>query len=310
MSNDEVGKFAVGGMKDDLSIRLGLAWPSRAGRVGGPTQVEELVMVRAFTPDGESVSLMSLLEPQVSTAPLSITHKDGFRSIQVMAKTEEGVTPTEITATFTPVLDRMQETWPPNYRYSFGGEVEETVETFASAGAMLVVAVVLIFGVLVLMFGSFAQSFILILTMPLALIGTFFGFFLVGTPFSFFAMVGIIALIGIVVNDAIVMVDTMNGHLRSGTEVAVAAARGAAERLRPILSTSLTTIIGLIPLAVSNPMWRPLCYAVIFGLIASTVTSLVIVPCLYRLLTGKETAAATRSLEPVGAGGAPAMIAL
>jgi hypothetical protein len=76
---------------------------------------------------------MSLLEPQVSTAPLSITHKDGFRSIQVMAKTEEGVTPTEITATFTPVLDRMQETWPPNYRYSFGGEVEETVETFASA---------------------------------------------------------------------------------------------------------------------------------------------------------------------------------
>jgi multidrug efflux pump subunit AcrB len=153
------------------------------------------------------------------------------------------------------------------------------------------------------MFGSFMQSFILILTMPLALIGTFLGFFLVGTPFSFFAMVGLISLIGIVVNDAIVMVDTMNGHLRSGTEVAVAAARGAAERLRPVLSTSLTTIIGLIPLAVSNPMWRPLCYAVIFGLVASTVTSLVIVPCLYRLLTGKATAAANQPLDPVEMGG-------
>jgi len=100
----------------------------------------------------------------------------------------------------------------------------------------------------------------------------------------------IIALIGIVANDAIVMVDTMNIHLRDGILVRQAAARGAADRLRPIISTSITTIVGLIPLALTNVMWRPLCLAVIFGLIASTVLALVIVPSLYMLLTRKSFA--------------------
>ena len=148
----------------------------------------------------------------------------------------------------------MSKGWPAGYAYSFGGETAETAETFASAGVTLVIAVVLIFGVLVLVFGSFAQAFILILTPPLALIGTFVGFWAFGIPFSFFAMVGLISLIGIVANDSIVMVDTMNTHLKGGVEVRTAAARGAGDRLRPIISTSLTTIIGLIPLAVSNPM--------------------------------------------------------
>ena len=104
-------------------------------------------------------------------------------------------------------------------------------------------------------------------------------------------MVGLISHIGIVVNDTFVMVDIMNTHLRGGIEVRSASARGASDRLRPIISTSLTTIVGLIPLAITNPMWRPLCYAIIFGLIASTVTSLVIVPCLYYLFTRKAMVA-------------------
>ena len=106
-------------------------------------------------------------------------------------------------------------------------------------------------------------------------------------------MVGLISLIGIVVNDTIVMIDTMNTHLREGIEVRVAAARGASDRLRPILSTSLTTIVGLIPLAVTNPMWRPLCYAIIFGLLVSTITAILIVPCMYYLVTRVKADAKT-----------------
>jgi multidrug efflux pump subunit AcrB len=286
MSNDEIGKYAIGGMEDDLSIRLSLAWPSRNGRAGGPTRVDELAMVRAFTTDGETVPLLSLLAPSISTAPTAIVHEDGRRSISVQAKTD-GRPPAEILAELQPQLDEMQDGWPGNYSYAVGGEAEEVAETFGSAGIMLVVAIVLVFGLLVLMFGSFSQSLIVIATMPLALIGTFIGFWLIQIPFSFFAMVGLISLIGIVVNNAIVMVDTMNNHLRGGIDVATAAARGASDRLRPIVSTSLTTIVGLIPLAVTNPMWRPLCYAIIFGLIASTVTSMIIVPCLYLLFTRK-----------------------
>ena len=258
------------------------------GRVGGPTRLDEMAMVRAFTPDGQTVSLLSLLEPQVSVAPTAITHEGGRRSIAVLAKTDD-TPPTQIVEALRPQLETMKKGWPGGYGYSFGGETQETAETFASAGYMLVVAIVLVFGLLVLLFSSYRQSFIVIATMPLALIGTFLGFFLLQIPFSFFAMVGLISLIGIVVNNAIVMVDTMNNHLRGGIDVATAAARGASDRLRPIISTSLTTIIGLIPLAISNPMWRPLCYAIIFGLAASTVISLLIVPCLYLLLTRKDT---------------------
>lgn len=292
MSSDTIGKFAVSGVKDDLDIKLGMAWPSREGKSGGPTRLEELSLVRAFTPDGESVSLLSLLEPRMDMSPVSITHKEAQRAISVLGKASDRP-PTEIIEEFTPILNEMQKNWPSGYKYSLGGEAQETAETFASAGAMLVVAIILVFSVLVLVFGSFLQSLIIIATMPLAMIGTFIGFFALHIPFSFFAMVGVIALIGIVINDAIVMIDTMNRHLQKGMAVAEAAAHGASDRLRPIISTSLTTIVGLIPLAISDPMWRPLCYAVIFGLIASTVLALVIVPCLYLLFTRNKRAEKT-----------------
>lgn len=288
----EIGKFDIGGLEDDLPIQLSLAWPSRNGEVGGPTQIEELSMVRAFTPNDGTIPLLSLFQPTITTTPISITHRDGRRSVTVLGKVDD--TPvTDVMAQVTPQLDGLRESWPAGYSYRIGGEAQETAETFASAGSMLVIAIVLVFGLLVLLFGSFAQSMIILATMPMALIGTFLGFYFFDIPFSFFAMVGLISLIGIVVNDTIVMIDTMNTHLREGIEVRVAAARGASDRLRPILSTSLTTIVGLIPLAVTNPMWRPLCYAIIFGLLVSTITAILIVPCMYYLVTRVKADATT-----------------
>lgn len=292
LGNDEVAKFAVGGLDEDLSLQLGMAWPSRNGAIGGPTTMGEFALVRAFTSGGETVPLLAVLEPRVGTATQWITHEDGKRTISVLAKTD-GRTAQEVVDDLRPILDEMQAGWPAGYGYRFAGEVAETAETFGSAGIMLVVAVLLVFGVLVLQFGSFLQSLIIIAAVPLALIGTFAGFFFAWIPFSFFAMVGVIALIGIVVNDSIVMVDTMNRHRSAGLSIAEAAAHGAADRLRPIISTSVTTIVGLVPLALSEPMWRPLCYAVIFGLSVATLTALLVVPCLYLLLTPRSSSAAT-----------------
>lgn len=284
LSNDKIGTYAIAGPQDDLDILLGLSWRSRDGEGGGPTQTDELSLVRAFTPDGQSVSLLSLLRPQVSEAPTSIVHSDGKRAITVSSKTDD--TPVgEIVGAVRPKLEQLSESWPPGYAWSVGGESEETAETFGSAGAMLVVALIMVFGVLVIVFGSFLQSLILMTTMPLALIGTFLGFYLTGMSLSFFAVIGVIALIGIVANNGIVMVDTMNTELRGGASVRDAAAIGAALRLRPVLTTSITTVVGLLPLALGSPMYAPLCYAIIFGLVSSTLLSLVLVPCLYLLLT-------------------------
>jgi len=98
----------------------------------------------------------------------------------------------------------------------------------------------------------------------------------------------VIALVGIAVNDAIVMIETMNQHRADGMRVREAAARGAADRLRPILSTTITTLVGLTPLAMSDPSWMPLCMAIIFGLLAATAISLMVIPCLYMLLTPEQ----------------------
>ncbi|MGD8588014.1 MAG: efflux RND transporter permease subunit [Chromatiales bacterium] len=172
----------------------------------------------------------------------------------------------------------------PHYR--FGGEAEESSETLSDMLTMLGVALFLVFALLVIQFDSFRQPLIILASVPLALIGVFSAFFIVRVPISFPAMIGIIALVGIVVNNAIVMIDTMNRHFRDGLSRQEAAARGAAERLRPILATTVTTIVGLTPLALSDPFWMPLCLAIISGLIVSTVISLVIVPCLYLLMSG------------------------
>ena len=119
---------------------------------------------------------------------------------------------------------------------------------------------------------------------PLSLTGVFTGFAILGIPLSFPAMIGVVALIGIVVNDAIVMVEVINKRREEGLSVLTAAAHGASDRLRPILTTSITTIVGLTPLAFSSPAWYPLCMAVVLGLAVATLLALVVIPALYCLV--------------------------
>ncbi|GAB4542368.1 MAG: efflux RND transporter permease subunit [Pleurocapsa sp.] len=282
----DIGDFALGGDEEDLEIRLSTAWASRNGRIGGPTRRDELLSVRFFTGDGEPITANAVIEPVQGESALSITRRDGERTVAVLAK-NQGRTVNEILAALTPKLDEMQQTWGTGYGYNLGGESEDQAETFGSAGQALALAIFMVFAVLVLQFSSFRQPFIILLAIPFALIGTFGGFFLFLIPFSFSAFIGIIALVGVVVNDAIVMVDTMNGYQQEGMPKRQAAARGVSDRLRPIITTSVTTIIGLIPLALSDPTWKPLCSAIIFGLLAATVIALLVVPALYLLLTPK-----------------------
>lgn len=287
MGDQEIGKFAVGGVKEDLEIRMGMAWPSRDGALGGPTKMREMMTVRAFRPNGKTIPVMAVVTPMVGTSPVSITRQNGQRAIMVSSKVADRVA-SEVVQEATPAIEQLAQSWPTGYSFRVAGQAEESAEAFGSAGQAMVVAMFMVFGLLVLLFGSFTQPFIIMMTIPMALIGTFTMFYLLNTPFSFTAMIGIISLIGIVVNDAIVMVETMNDYLRSGSTIEEAAARGGADRLRPILSTSITTTIGLIPLMLSDAMWEPLCGAIIYGLISSTFFSLVVIPPLFKLLTRKS----------------------
>ncbi|MEM8543530.1 MAG: efflux RND transporter permease subunit [Cyanobacteria bacterium P01_H01_bin.119] len=302
MIDNDIGDYPIGSGEEDLEIRLSTRWPSQQGDIGGPSRLDEFATIRFINNQGEAIAASSLLERVEGAVPLSITHRDTQRSVTVLAKTipTGDYYDTEILAELAPALDdliydpNLSEAenaaaghWPRGYQYQFGGDAETSGETFASAGQMLIVAVFLIFSLLVLQFGSYTQPIIIILTILFAMIGTFFGFFLLGLPFSFPAAIGVISLTGIVVNDAIVMVDTMNSKLKEGLDVRHAAAHGASDRLRPILTTSTTTVVGLLPLAFSEAKWFPLCMAIIFGLMAATFIALLVVPGLYLQLTPK-----------------------
>lgn len=296
MIDNEVGDFAVGDGEEDLEIRLSTQWPSQQGTIGGPSELDEFATIRFITPEGEAVAPDALLEPVQDAVPLSITHRDTERSVTVLAKVipGQGYYDAEILAELAPKLEAMQfnptdttsaNRWPRGYTYRFGGDADTSSETFGSAGQMLLVAIFLVFAVLVLQFGSYTQPVIIILTIPFALIGTILGYVLLNMPFSFPSAIGVISLTGIVVNNAIVMIDTMNERRREGLDVRHAAARGASDRLRPIVTTSITTVVGLIPLAFSDAQWFPLCMAIIFGLMSATLIALLVVPGLYLQLT-------------------------
>ncbi|MEM1281348.1 MAG: efflux RND transporter permease subunit, partial [Cyanobacteria bacterium P01_H01_bin.152] len=302
MIDNDIGDYPVGSGEEDLEIRLSTRWPSQNGDIGGPSRLDEFATIRFINDQGEAIAANSLLERVEGSVPLSITHRDTQRSVTVLAKTipTGEYYDTEILAGLAPALDALlydpaltdEENaaaghWPRGYQYNFGGDAETSGETFSSAGQMLIVAVFLIFSLLVLQFGSYTQPLIIILSILFAMIGTFIGFFLLRMPFSFPAAIGVISLTGIVVNDAIVMVDTMNSRLKEGMDVRHAAAHGASERLRPILTTSTTTVVGLLPLAFSEVKWFPLCMAIIFGLMAATFIALLVVPGLYLQLTPK-----------------------
>lgn len=284
MESDEIGKFPLGGISDDLEIHMGYAWPSRNGEMGGATNLSEVYTMSVITDDGRSLPLLSVVHASIEGTSLTIIHRDGERTVTVKAKTNQR-TASEILADFTPILDNMMQDWPNGYSYSIGGEAEASAEVFGSADVMMALALFLIFSMLVIQFDSFAQPFIIMSAIPLALTGMFYGFYILNLPFSFMAMIGVIALMGIVVNDSIVMLVTMNKHLKSGDSVAVSAAKGASERLRPIITTTVTTIAGIIPLGISQKMWMPLSVTVASGLLLSTFLALLIVPCLYMLFT-------------------------
>ncbi|PSU32262.1 efflux RND transporter permease subunit [Photobacterium lutimaris] len=284
MEQDEIGHFKIEGIDDDAKMRLSVLWPSRGDSLGGPRHLSEMQLLHIISQDGRAVPLTDLVDYQIVETPRVFVHKEGQRAVTVSSRTE-GRTAGEVITILQPQLDQLQAQWPTGYYYQLGGEMAKADESYSAMGTAFVLAMFSIFILLTLMFNSFAQPAIILLIVPLALMGTFFGYFLSGTAMSFSGLIGIVSLAGIAVNNGIVLVDTMNRHLRRGESVAQAAAYGAAERLRPILSTSLTTILSLLPLAYSDPQWYPLCMAIIYGLVASTIIAIVIIPALYILLT-------------------------
>ena len=231
---------------------------------------------------GKPVLLGSVVRERLAPANSNIAHEDEERIETVSAYTKDGVTAAEIVAEFK--TKETELTLPASVRISYGGETEDINKSFTEMGLAFVAGLVLMLAILVLSFNSIRYSIYLLLAVPLSLIGVFAGLTLTGQALSFTSLLGVIALAGVIINHAIILLDSMihyHTKMKPGESLIDVVADASVSRLRPIFLTTITTVVGMIPLSTISDFWSPLAFAIMFGLSFAMILTLVLVPALF-----------------------------
>ncbi|MFA5750738.1 MAG: efflux RND transporter permease subunit [Candidatus Paceibacterota bacterium] len=272
---------------DDINVKVIYNIGSSYGIVGNIPKVSVSDLNSILIPTEKGMTpLSTFANVSLTNNRVSISHEDGDRSITVSSDIKEGANAGLIVKQLQEKIENYN--LPENVSIKYGGEEEDINESFASLGQAMILGIILIFGLLLWQFNSFRQPFFIIITIPLALIGVFFGLVLMNQPLSFPGFIGIVALAGIVVNNAIILIDSINKFRKEGLTIIDAVYVSAKSRLQPILLTTLTTVAGMLPLAFSDPTWAPVALSIIFGLLFSTILTLFVVPILYVKFGKKE----------------------
>ncbi len=301
-----VSTFREGSEDYDITVQL----PEAERRHDG---VLRSLMIPA--PNGQAVPLSALAEISVTGSVGSISRINNERVVTVKANVDETKIPGAVAREQAEKL-LAQNPLPPGYKITFTGENQEQQDAEAFLGKAFAVALLLIFLILVVQFNSVSQPFLIMTSVILSLGGAFFGLMLYKMPFGVIMTgIGVISLAGVVVNNAIVLIDYTNQLRRNGYALKEAVVFAGATRLRPVLLTAVTTILGLVPMITgvsydfrnlamswvseSSQFWQSMAVAVTFGLLAATFLTLVVVPTLYFVLErSKEMlAAGWRQLE-------------
>ncbi|MBT4137479.1 MAG: efflux RND transporter permease subunit, partial [Candidatus Latescibacteria bacterium] len=233
---------------------------------------------------GQSVPLRQVANIDVVWEPAQILRRGRLKTVTVAANLDPNFTALDVFATLQVWLDKEQTKWPVGYQYEFGGEYEASVEGNQSIGEKLPIAGLIILLLLVGQFNSLRRPLIILMTIPLGFVGVVFGLLVAGSYFGFITLLGVISLAGIVINNAIVLLDRVNIEITNGLSPAQAVLEAAQRRLRPIILTTLTTVGGMLPLWYGGgPMFEPMAVAIIFGLLFATALTLLFVPIMYAL---------------------------
>ncbi len=288
ISGTKLGTYRHGQDEYDIIVRF----PQR--RRQSFADIENLLIP---TPQGAQVPLSTIARLELGTGFGSIRHLDQDRVVTISANTE-GRGSNEVLKDVQQLLAQME--LPSGYRVNFAGEQEEQQKASAFLGKAFIAAIFLISLVLVTQFNSFSQTLIVMTSVVLSLTGVFLGLMITATPFGIIMTgIGVISLAGVVVNNAIVLIDYINQLRRQGLELRDALVRAGVVRFRPVMLTAMTTILGLMPMAIgvsfdfrsftweiggeSAEWWGPMAVAVIFGLAFATILTLIVVPVLYSL---------------------------
>ncbi len=241
--------------------------------------LDDIESLEIVTPSGGIVTVGQVANVTLTTSVNTIRHRDGERTVTVTANVRKGFNANEISASVEERLAEVQ--LPAGYEFIVGGEQEETQETFTDLYQSMIIAVIAILVILVFEFNSYRQPLIIIVSIPLALIGVLFGLLILGGQLNFASFIGLVSLTGIVVNNAILLVDRANYYVARGVSEIEAAKHATQERLRPIILTTITTAAGVTPLIFVDAFFRDLALTIITGLLFSTVLTLAFIPVLY-----------------------------
>ncbi|KKU59165.1 MAG: Acriflavin resistance protein [Candidatus Wolfebacteria bacterium GW2011_GWE2_47_12] len=250
--------------------------------------IEALQNMQVINQRKQAVFLKDVATIELKPSLDTITRIDQKRTAVLSAGVSATTIPNTVVAEFQKRIAQEYEL-PAGYTIMYGGENEQNEESVKSIIMAMGIAIILIISTLIIQFNSFRKAFIVLMTLPLALIGVFLGMALTGIPLSFPGLIGVLALFGIVVKNAIILIDKMNLNIKFGIPFEEAVIDAGKSRLEAIFITSVATIAGIIPITLSNEMWKALGTAMIFGLALSSFLTLFIIPVLFAMLV-KPTA--------------------
>lgn len=232
---------------------------------------------------GKSVPLSDIASLHLEASQLSINHINKIRTVSVSSFAQKGVLNDNLINTVIKEMDKLK--MPTGYSYQMGGELESRNESFSGFGSIIIITIFCFIAVLLLEFGTFKSTLIVLSVIPLGIVGAALALLFTGNSLSFVASVGIIALAGIEVKNTILLVDFTNQLRAQGMALDDAIKEAGEVRFLPIILTTLTAIGGLIPIAIStNPLISPLAIVMIGGLISSTLLSRIVTPVIYKLM--------------------------
>lgn len=274
-------------------------------RSGERTDLATLGNLQIQTPKGRSVPLSQIAELSYGVEDPVVWRRQRLPMMTVQADIQPGLQPTTVVNALAPAVAAFAAGLPEGYRVATGGVVEEAGKGNASIVAVLPLTALVMCALLMVQLRSFSRMALAFAMAPFGLIGVVAAMLPTGTPMGFVAQLGVIALVGMIVRNAVILIDEVSTNMKTGEEPVQAIIHASTHRARPIVLTALAAILGMIPIA-PQIFWGPMAYAIIGGLAVATVATLTVLPCAISLLLQWEGQQASRvpvdgAAQPQGA---------
>jgi multidrug efflux pump subunit AcrB len=247
--------------------------------------LDTLATLQVPVPGGRTVALSSFASFLTEQEQPLVWRRDRLPTLTVLADVSGGAMPETVVADIEGEIEKFGKSLPPGYRVELGGTAEESAESRESVFAVVPVMVVIMLTLLMVQLRNFRQVGIVVTLLPLGLIGVVAALLVFGRPLGFVAILGILALIGMIAKNAVILLAQIGDERAAGASPKDAAVKAAVARARPLILTAISTVLGLIPIA-PTLFWGPMAFAIMGGLLVATILTLVFLPTLYVMLFG------------------------